>query len=334
MLVFGYFCVGANTRWGREHAELSYGSPSAYHIPFTDEYLEFLGASIEDAVKRTGMDGFMIDWVWCPTDEVRKQRSAGKWLASEKRLFEELLAKPFPGEDRVSSEDRLAYERKAINRCWARIREAARRANPAWLIWLSCNDVLNAAIKDSPLLREVDWVMDESGTPAAMKSVAHMFGSQTRQLLCLAGWGERHKTQELLSDPAMAAYGIYGFSAPAESRTLPMPIFTYLDRAFESFQGNDRSIAILVRFFNGQPPFKSDTPRNGDPNRGEQLEGDRRSPGPGHFEWNGPIPAKLEVRLLPGRREFVFSMYGTPAELESLKATCGSHARANLGQRL
>jgi len=27
MLVMGYFCIGANTRWGREHPDLSYGAP-------------------------------------------------------------------------------------------------------------------------------------------------------------------------------------------------------------------------------------------------------------------------------------------------------------------
>jgi hypothetical protein len=253
ILVCGYFCVGANTRWGRNHPELSYGFPSAYHIPFTDEYLKFLGESIEEALKKTGMDGFMIDWVWCPTDAVRKENNGGKWLATEKRLFEQLLGRPFPGEDKLGLEDRLTYERKAINRCWARIRDAAKAVNPACVIWLSCNEVRNPSIASSPMLREVDWVMDESGTPAAMKAVAAMFGPRTRQLLCLAGWGDRHKTRELLADPALAAYGIYGFSAPAsESQSLPLPIATYLNGSIESFQGNDRSIAALARFFNGR----------------------------------------------------------------------------------
>lgn len=37
MLVMGYFCIAANTRWGRENPELSYGTPSTYHIPYTDD---------------------------------------------------------------------------------------------------------------------------------------------------------------------------------------------------------------------------------------------------------------------------------------------------------
>jgi hypothetical protein len=254
MLVFGYFCIGANTRWGQEHPDLSYGVPSAYHLPFTDEYLDFLSASIEDALRKTAMDGFMIDWVWCPTDEVRRQANGGRWLEAEKRLFGQVMARPFPGEDKLTAADRLAYERQAIDRCWARIRDTAKRVDPACVLWLSCNQVRDPSIANSTMLREVDWMMDESGTPAAMKEAAPMFGPRTRQLLCVAGWGERHKTRELLADPALASYGIYGFSKPAsESRSLPLAVATSLSQPIESFQGNDRGIAALARFFNGWP---------------------------------------------------------------------------------
>jgi hypothetical protein len=251
MLVFGYFCIAANTRWGREHPDRSYGFSSAYHIPLTDDYLDFLCASIQDALRKSGMDGFMIDWVWCPTDAVRKEANGGRWLGAEKRLFEQLLGKPFPGEEQLGAGDRLAYERKAIDRCWARIHGAAKGVNPECVIWLSCNQVHDPAIASSTMLREVDWVMDESGTPAAMKEVAPMFSPRARQLLCLAGWGDRHKTREVLRDPAMASYGIYGFTNPG-TNSVPLPIATYLSRPMDSFSGNDRSIAVLARFFNGR----------------------------------------------------------------------------------
>ncbi len=39
--VFAYFCVGANTKWGLEYPELSYGTPSSPHIPFTLEYIKY-----------------------------------------------------------------------------------------------------------------------------------------------------------------------------------------------------------------------------------------------------------------------------------------------------
>jgi hypothetical protein len=252
MQVMGYFCVGANTLWGQRYPDLSYGFPSTYHIPFTDAYLDYLTASMGDALRKTGMDGFMIDWVWCPHDNARKQATGGKWLDAERKLYAQLMAKPFPGEDKLTPDDKLGYERKAINRCWARIRDVAKRANPRCVIWLSCSRVRDVSIAGSPMLKEVDWMMDEAGTPAAMKEVAPMFGARTRQLLCLAGWGDRHKTREILSDPAMAAYGIYGFSKPNPD-SLPLPVATYLGRPIESFKGNDRGIATLARFFNGKP---------------------------------------------------------------------------------
>ena len=43
--VMGYFCVGANTYWGQKHPDQSYGIPSAIHIPFTSDYLDYLAGS-------------------------------------------------------------------------------------------------------------------------------------------------------------------------------------------------------------------------------------------------------------------------------------------------
>ena len=92
MLVMGYFCIGSNTRWGRQRPELSYGIPSACHIPYTREYLDYLDLAISEAVQQTGIDGFMIDWVWMPD----RRSSQGKWLPCEKKLYKESWAKNSP----------------------------------------------------------------------------------------------------------------------------------------------------------------------------------------------------------------------------------------------
>jgi alpha-L-fucosidase len=248
MQVMGYFCIAANTRWGAEHPDLSYGTPSAYHIPFTDAYLDYLAVAIEEALAKSGMDGFMVDWLWNPADKVR----AGKWLNAEKKLFEQLTGQPFPGEDKLTAEAKLAYERKALDRCWERIRSTAKRVKPDGIIWLSCNKVSDPTIAGSPLLKELDWMMDESGTPDAMRAVAPMFGAKTRQLLCVVGWGDRHDARKIVSDAANGDFGIYGFSRPG-TNSLPLPIATYATQPPDSFRGNDRNIAVLARLFNGQP---------------------------------------------------------------------------------
>ena len=90
-----------------------------------------------------------------------------------KLRFEQLLGKPFPGEDQLGAAERLDYERKAIDRCWARIHEAAKAVNPECVIWLSCNQVHDPAIANSRLLREVDWIMDEYRSIAALARFFH-----------------------------------------------------------------------------------------------------------------------------------------------------------------
>ena len=112
MKVMGYFCVAANTRWGREHPDLSYGTPATFHLPLTDAYLDYLGEAITEALRKTKMDGFMVDWLWNPSDEARQQANQGQWLKAEQQLFTQLTGKPFPADGKPAPEDRLLYEQK------------------------------------------------------------------------------------------------------------------------------------------------------------------------------------------------------------------------------
>lgn len=261
MMVMGYFCIAANTLWGQQHPYLSYGFPSGFHIPLTDEYLDYLSISIEDALIKTGMDGFMIDWAWNPDDISRKAATEGKWLDAEKKLYGTLMGKPFPDGNHFIKEDRLVYERRAIERCWTRIRKTAKRVKPDCIIWLSCSHVGNPVIANSLMLKQVDWMMDEVGNPEAMKSIAPMLGKHTRQLLCLVGLGDRHNARQILSNPVMTSYGIYGFIKP-QLDSLPMPAGTYLSRPIDAFSGNEKNIATLFRYFNGKS-FEFVTPPSG-----------------------------------------------------------------------
>ena len=96
MKVMGYFCVAANTRWGKEHPNLSYGTPATFHVPLTDTYLDYLAEAITEALRLTRMDGFMVDWLWNPSDEARQQANQGQWLKAEQELYTQLTGKPFP----------------------------------------------------------------------------------------------------------------------------------------------------------------------------------------------------------------------------------------------
>jgi alpha-L-fucosidase len=252
MRVMGYFCVAANTRRGKEHPDLSYGTPATFHLPLTDAYLDYLGEAITEALLKTKMDGFMVDWLWNPSDEARQQGNHGQWLQAEQQLFTQLTGKPFPADGQPAPEDRLLYEQKATERCWRRIHDTAKRVKPGCIIRLSCHEVRSPHFLNTSVFKEVDWLMDESGTPEAMRAVASRLGRRTQPMLCLVGWGDRHDARKVLADPASQAYGIYGFSKPG-TNSLPLPIAECLDQPMDSFSGNDRNIAALARWFNGKP---------------------------------------------------------------------------------
>lgn len=247
MRVMGYFCIGANTRWGKENPELNYGTPSRYHIPYTDEYLEYLSAAITDAVKTTGIDGFMIDWVWQP----ERKPTGGKWIDAEKKLYEQLMGEPFPGEDKLSKEQDTAYSRKAIDRCWQTIRKAAKDANPECLIWLTTNNVNHPHVVDSDMYKQVDWFMGEKGNIDEIKAAESMVGKATQMITCLAFWNRQDAT---VAVPAAleAGIGLYGFAKPAHNRKGIIPLDRILPKQLRELTGDNRSIAVLARAYHGK----------------------------------------------------------------------------------
>jgi hypothetical protein len=253
LMVMGYFCAGANSKWAQDHPDLSNGMPSTHHIPFTDEYLEYLSRSIADAVRKTGMDGFMIDWVWNPKPELR----ARGWIECEKRLYEQLTGQPFPKSGAPGPEEILRYERAAIQRCWRAVRRAAKDTRPDCIVWLSCSNLTDPTVTDSAMLREVDWLMNESYRRDYFEAGLRMKGRHTRLIQCLVGWPQ-HDARKYLSDPKNRNTDLYGFARPRET-SLPLPVRDYLGQPVEVFAGeegdavNDRNIAALARFYRGLP---------------------------------------------------------------------------------
>jgi len=252
MLVTGYFCAGANTKFAQDHPSLSYGTPGNLHIPFTDEYLAYLSRSIADAVRRTGLDGFMIDWIWNPAPELRKQG----WIEAEKKLYMQLTGKPFPSAGPAAS-DLLEYERKAIERCWRAVRKAAKDERKDCILWLSCNNLTAPTVNGADWLKDVDWVMNESPDRAFFNAARQAVGPQTRMLQCLVGWVQ-HDAATYLSDRTTQGIDLYGFAEP-RANSLPLGVEEYLKRGPQGFPGatgtapNDRNIATLARFYNGRP---------------------------------------------------------------------------------
>jgi len=255
MLVMGYFTIACNPRWGAENQELSYflkPNEGSYHLPYTDEYLDFLAKSIKDAVSNTGIDGFMIDWVWQPK---RSTHYSGQvrtdyhpWLESEKKLYKQLMGEEFPGKENLTKEQELAYSRKAIDRCWKTIRKAAKEANPDCIIWLTVNHMNHPHVVNSDMYKEADWLMNEKGDIKSIDEVKSMIGEHTRLITCLARWNGQDATK-VVPDALKAGVGLYGFSVPANKT--PQHLEQLLARPVSELTGDDRNIAVLARAYHG-----------------------------------------------------------------------------------
>ena len=251
MKVFGYFCIGANARWGLEHPDLSYGIPVIPHIPFTAAYLDYLGSAIEDAVKKTGMDGFMIDWLWNPGATMEPYPPL-KWIACEQVMFRELMNREFPGKNKITPKLERAFRRKAIDRCWRRIHDSAKTANPDCIIWLTCCQVTSKDIAGSEMFKEVDWLMNEAGDLKSINAIRDMVGPQTRLITCLADWNQQD-AKDLAPSAIAADIGLFGYTQPTMGAMLP-PVEMYLTQPVDHYRKDSRNIATLARAYNGLPP--------------------------------------------------------------------------------
>ncbi len=237
MRVMGYFCVGANAYWSKTRPELSHDLPNAIAIPFTTEYLDYLCREMEEVLKTTGIDGFMIDWVYNASHFYPDRDYT--WLDCEKRMYRELFGEPFPGEDAMDEARTLEFNRRALARCWVRIHTAAKAAKPDCIIWLTCFDLQHPQLEGSRMLREVDWLMNEHPDPEKLLEIRKTVGDGPRLIQCVCGWGDQHNANAVLTDPKLRDVGIYGFAKPDPETTLPP----------EDESGNARNIAAMREAF-------------------------------------------------------------------------------------
>ncbi len=238
--VMGYFCVGANTVWGQQHPELSYGTPAFIHIPLTNQYLDYLCSLITESVKTTGIDGFMIDWMWSPVNWGKPEPKM-RWMDCEQQMFVELMGRPFPGKDKVDEATEHEFHRRAINRCWARIHDAAHAAKSDCVIWLSCSLLADYQVADSPMLQEIDWVMNESPDLNAIANTRGKVNPKGLLIQNLCGWGDQHDARKLIEHFAKEDVGFYGFAAPDPQTTLPPEN--------PALGGNATNIDIIRQFY-------------------------------------------------------------------------------------
>jgi hypothetical protein len=215
MKVMGYFTLGANPYWEKLHPDLVDGADADYiKIPMTLEYLDYFCRCVEDAMSKTGVDGFMIDWVR-PTQHK-------SWLACEKEMYRQLMTEKFPESGPPSAAAVLEFDRRALDRAWRHIRWTVRATRPA-VIWTNHPILKNEypLWTGHRLLKEVDWVLNEAPDLEHLEWLRQQVGSKTLIVQNLCGWEGHDASAWKKIDPR--TFGFYGFAKADETTTLLDP---------------------------------------------------------------------------------------------------------------
>jgi len=213
MLVTGYFCAGSNAYWEDRHKELAHIEDRGNcNVPFTLEYLDYFCRSIEDTLKKTAVDGFMIDWIR-PTRHV-------KWLDCEKQMYRELLGEKFPESGSPPAEAVLQFDRRSMERAWRHIRWVVQATRPA-IVWTN-HPFLKEEYplwEGQPLLTEADWILNESPELEHLAWLTSRVGPHTLIVQNLCGWQGHDASMWRKID--RTKFGFYGFARADEQTTLP-----------------------------------------------------------------------------------------------------------------
>ncbi len=214
MPVLGYFCMGSNPRWERKNPALAHveiAHRNTCKIPFTLEYLNFFCRSIKDALRKTDIDGFMIDWFRPPMKQV--------WLDCEKKMFQELMCRPFPPQGEPDADELTEYNLRAMERAWIHVKEATDSTRQV-IIWTNhpfekADDSLWTGHR---LLKEVDWVLNEAPDITFLDWLKKQVGSHAKIIQNLCGWMDHDASLWKKIDPAQ--FGLFGFAQADPGTTL------------------------------------------------------------------------------------------------------------------
>jgi hypothetical protein len=172
-----------------------------------------------------------------------------RWLQCEQEMYGELMGQPFPGKEKISPETELDFRRKAIARAWKRIKETTKKAKTDCIIWLTANNVDSKEYAGTPILKEVDWLMNEAGDIARTAAMRGLAGSETRLVTCLAKWNKQNPA-EVVPAAISEKVGLYGFTKPVTGPMMP-PVDYYLSKPVDSLKDDERNIAVLARTYKG-----------------------------------------------------------------------------------
>ena len=197
MRMMGYFIIDVKGSWAAQHPDPRHARRwNRWHILLSAADLDYLTASVTDALAAVPVNRFILD-MWWNVDPVG--------LPCEWKVYQALMGHadpPPPDQPAFPSDVVAAFNRAAADRVWQRIAEVARSANPDCLIWLSVNNVMNVRLDGTTLPGDVNWLMNESFSPDAELAQTRRvsaLSAQVWQCVCGMEGRETHNPEGLLA---------------------------------------------------------------------------------------------------------------------------------------
>lgn len=210
--IMGYFCLGANPVWEEQYSQEVHEDARMWKIPFTRKYLDYFCRSVVDVLKKSAIDGFMIDWF--------RPAERKTWLECEKQMYLELMKEKFPTSGEVDEKTQTEFERRELERAWREIKAAIRSVRPA-IAWINsaCDEKQNNLWEGHVILEEIDRVLNEGHEIEFLQWLKKQVGPGTKivQNLCGSGSHDASRWREV----EYPAFGLYGFAQADPETTFP-----------------------------------------------------------------------------------------------------------------
>ena len=122
-------------------------------------------------------------------------------------MYGELMGVPFPGADKSLPADKATFDQRAVERCWARIRDTARKVKPDCILWPN-------GLQSPEPGRQWIGCSNEGPDVRAIEATAKQFDYRPIRLIQnQVGWAE-HDARRVFSKPKYRTWDFYGFAAP------------------------------------------------------------------------------------------------------------------------
>ncbi len=213
--VHGYFNLASNPRYEREHPNEAVPVQEARNLrqclPLGNQYIDHVCRCVEEALRVTEIDGFLLDWF---------VQIEPTWAQIEREMYAELMGEVFPACAEVPDDLTLQFRRRAIERAWSRIRDAAKsvRDNIAILLNVPIRPLVYPLFEGLNIMQECDWFLNESPELENAEWIESQVGEKP-VLQNLTGWAGHDPN--CWKQAVAKGYHLFGYTKCDEITTLP-----------------------------------------------------------------------------------------------------------------